>query len=252
MNNALDLTIGITNTGPLTTVPRLVATTIENYKSCVIHLVDFEGSLDFHPSPSVPLVVDNWAFTVHRWKHALNGGRSVFFNASTQLQLELESQFNSRMGRNISRVLKIRNFFCFVTFLVASDLKTFSISYVMGPIEPVIRLYLRQDFTFGIQLPWLSYRGSYDMEHKPLRFFLETFIVFHYSKNPFTLKGKSLPRMIDELLTSFSDHLPPILFLDGSSDTAEAWKATCNYGLITHALTIRGVTCFILCSVVRS
>ena len=233
MHKPLDLTGGITISSPPTTVARLIASTIENYQNCVIHLVDFEGLLDFYSPPSLPVRVDNWALTVKRWKHALNGGRSVFFSASTQLQWELESQLKPRMGRNNSRVLKIRNFFCFMTFLLASDLKTFSISYVMGPIEPVIRLYLHQDFTLGIQLPWLNNRNTYDMKHKPLRFFVETFIVFDYSKTASTSRKKSLPRMIDELLTSFSDHLPPILFLTGSSDPTETWKINCNYGFIT-------------------
>ena len=62
MDKPLDLTGGTAILGPPTTIPRLIAKTIENYQNCVIHLVDFEGSLDFHYPSSVPLLVDNWAF----------------------------------------------------------------------------------------------------------------------------------------------------------------------------------------------
>ena len=154
--------------GLSSTVPELLNTTIHTYPKCVIHLVDFEGLLDNQIQPSVPLIIDNWASRIHQWKRAIKGGSIVFRNLSEQLEPELEFTIKSRMSRNNSRVLKIRNFICFITFLLASDLETFSIRYTMGPIHHVVRTCLHQDFTFGIHLPWLMYINP---DLKPLRFF---------------------------------------------------------------------------------
>ena len=189
---------------------RLLTEAIKKYRSCVIHIVDVAGILEFEMKPRAPLIIDNWAS--HMRKPKIDPKPYRFDDSPTdspELGLEFESLVVDRIGRVIPRTPKFHRSFCFLTCLLISHLSLYlQNKHTAAEVQTI----LRQDFTFGIPFHMPS---SGKAMSRPMRLYPESLIVFHDEIRLSVTLAVTTVVKTDNLFP-FTDHLPPILVLVGS------------------------------------
>ena len=217
----------------------LLFTEIEKrYSQCVVHLVCLTERVDFAAPTSFPVIMDRWTMDL---EHVVGLRKRKRFLRVIQKLTKNRIESRPTIG-------KLQRFSCFINMIVASGSENVMVTdlllnrYTTQRAE-TLQMLLRQDYALGLESHW--HDGD---EHKyftePRIFFPESTILFcldcNFSVDEFQRQSAAL----DAKLFQDSSHLPNIVLLMASSETAHPHDDGRNGGSIKRT---KCTTAFVFC-----